>query len=173
MSDLRERLVHWLRDAHAAEEQAHSLLMRTASQIEGYPAFRGGLEKHGQQSSEQADELKALLEWMGEGPSAIKSLAGQLTAFGQTLGGYVTSDEPVKALLAISSFAHMEVTGYRTLAVAAEEADQGEIAAVARKLLLQELDFAAWVDEQVPEVTRRYLSLEFAPVTGAAALPTG
>lgn len=173
MSDLRERLAQWLRDAHAAEEHAHTLLMRTAGQIDGYPEFRAGLERHGQESSAQADRIRALLETLGEGPSALKGLAGQITALGQSLSGYVVDDEPVKAALAIASFARTEVASYRILMVAAEAAGQGQIARVAGELLAQEIEFADWVDTQVPEVTRRYLSLEFAPVTGAASLPTG
>lgn len=173
MSDLRERLVQWLRDAHAAEEQAHTLLMRTASQIDGYPEFRAGLERHGQESSAQADRLHALLESLGEGPSALKGLVGQITALGQTLGGYVVDDEPVKAALAMASFARMEVASYSILSVAAEAAGQEQIARIARDLLRQEIAFADWVDAQVPEVTRRYLSLSYTPVTGVAGLPTG
>ena len=74
---------------------------------------------------------------------------------------------------AIASFARMEVASYRILVTAAEAAAQAQIARVASELLQQEIEFAEWVDGQVPEVTRRYLTLEYAPVTGAAGLPTG
>lgn len=158
MATAKDRLVEWLRDAHAAEEQAHSMLSRTASHISDDPQFRAGLEQHAKQSEEQAARLKECLDQLGEGTSLLKTVTGQITAFGQTMSGYIVSDEPVKAVLAVSSFAHMEVSSYRILVEAANAAGQSPIAAQCETLLAQERAFADWVDEQVPQVTRNYLA---------------
>ena len=158
MTTARERLTEWLRDAHAAEEQAHTMLRRTASQIEGHDEFRAGLERHGERSRDQAQRLEQCLERLGEGTSLIKTLTGQITAFGQTISGYVVGDEPVKAVLATTTFAHMEAASYRILVAAAEAAGEPGICTICETLLAEEVEFADWLDHQLPIVTADYLA---------------
>lgn len=160
MATPRERVIEWLRDAHAAEEQAHTVLRKTARQIEGHAEFRAGLERHGQLSEDQASRLKTCLDSLGESPSTIKTVTGQITAFAQTMSGYVVGDEPVKAMLAVSSFAQMEVTSYRILTTAAAVAGMEDVASVCRTLLNEELQFAEWAANQAEPVTRQYLTLQ-------------
>lgn len=171
MATPRERLVEWLRDAYAAEEQAQAMLRHTASQNEGYPSFGAGLERHGELSADQANRLKSCLDELGEGTSLIKNLTGQLTALGQTLSGYVVGDEPAKAALATATFAHMEASSYRILVSAAEAAGEPRVAEVCRGLLDEELEFARWLDEQLVSVTAEYLSRESSGQPAESALP--
>jgi ferritin-like metal-binding protein YciE len=158
MTTARERLVEWLRDAYAAEQQAETMLRRTAGQIEGHAEFRAGLERHGAQSGEQAQQLERCLEQLGESPSLIKTVTGQITAFAQTLAGYVVGDEPVKAVLATATFAHMEVSSYRILIAAAQTTGEAEVARVCETLLGEETRFAEWLDGQLSPVTSTYLA---------------
>lgn len=160
MKTARERLVDWLRDAHAAEEHAQSMLRRTASHMEHHPEFRSGLERHSEKSEDQAGKLKRCLENLGEGTSALKTVTGQITSLGQTLSGYLVGDEPVKAVLATSTFAHMEVSSYRILVAAGEAAGESEVVSTCEILLAEEVDFADWLDQQIPLVTRDYLTSE-------------
>lgn len=157
MKTARERVVEWLRDAHAMEEQAHTMLGKTAQQIDGHPNFREGLDAHGKHSARQAAQLKSCLETLGESTSAVKTVTGQISAFAQTLSGYIVGDEPVKAVLASATFAHMEATSYRILVAAAAEAGMNEVAAVCRPLLTEEHQFVRWLDDQADIVTRDYL----------------
>lgn len=157
MATIRERVVEWLRDAHAAEEQAHTMLRKTAQQLEGHPEFRAGLERHGDLSEGQALRLKECLETLGESTSAIKTITGQATAFAQTLSGNFVSDEPVKAVLAIASFAQMEVSSYRILATASASANLDAVASLCQTLLNEENDFLRWLEGQTEVVTRDYL----------------
>ena len=156
---VRERVVQWLRDAHAAEEQAHSMLRKTAQQLDGHPQFREGLERHGQLGGGQAARLKDCLESLGESTSALKTVAGQTSAFVQTLSGYVVGDEPVKAVLATSTFAQMEVSSYRILMTAAEVANLNEVVTLCETLLREEMEFAQWLEQQTEVVTRDFLIL--------------
>lgn len=160
MATPRERVVEWLRDAHAAEEHAHTMLSRTAHQVEGHPQFRQGLEQHAELSKGQALRLKDCLEGLGESTSAVKTITGQVTAFAQTMSGYVVGDEPVKAVLATSAFAQMEVSSYRILVAAAETANLDQVAALCRTLLEEESGFARWLEQQTDTVTREYLVMQ-------------
>jgi ferritin-like metal-binding protein YciE len=136
------------------------MLTKTAKQLDGHPDFRSGLERHGELSQSQAERVKACLESLGESTSAVKNVTGQLTAFAQTLSGYFVGDEPVKAVLATSTFAQMEVTSYRILAAAAEAAQLDEVAGLCRTLLQEETGFADWLEQQAPIVTRDFLLVQ-------------
>ena len=172
MATAHERLIEWLRDAYATEEQAKTMLRRTASQNEDYPAFRAGLERHGELSAHQANRLKSCLDELGESTSLVKNLTGQLTALGQTLSGYVVGDEPAKAVLATATFAHMEVASYRILASAAAAAGEPRVAEICQGLLDEELQFARWLDEQIASVTTEYLSRESGGKTAKSVSPS-
>ena len=148
MATTRDRVIEWLRDAHAAEEQAHTMLRRTAQQVDGHPEFRAGLERHAELSKGQAQRLEKCLESLGESTSTLKTLTGQITAFAQTLSGYVVGDEPVKAVLATATFAQMEVCSYRILATAAAAARLEEVETLTRALHGEETDFASWLEQQ-------------------------
>lgn len=160
MTTSKEHVLDWLRDAHAAEEQAHTMLRRTAGQMDGYAEFRAGLERHSELSKAQAARLKACLEGLGESTSALKTLTGKLTAFGQSLSGYVVDDEPVKAALATSTFARMEVTSYRILIGGASLAGLNEVKLLCEALHAEEVQFAQWLEQQSDAVTRAYLTSE-------------
>jgi ferritin-like metal-binding protein YciE len=160
MATKRERLIEWLRDAHAAEEQAEKMLSGTARQMDHDPEFRQALERHAAESEQQAQRLKECLHRLGEDTSLMKQLAGQFMAMGQTLSGYVVGDQPAKAALAIATFAQMEVTSYRILVAAAESAGETEIARTCEMLLAQEVDFSDWIDHETPQIVRRYLDRE-------------
>jgi len=136
------------------------MLRKTAQQIDGHADFSAGLDRHGELSKEQAQRLAACLESLGEGPSAFKTITGQITAFAQTLSGYVVGDEPVKALLATSTFAQMEISSYRILVAAASTAGLPEVASVCETILEEELRFAGWLEEQTPGVTGEFLTIQ-------------
>jgi ferritin-like metal-binding protein YciE len=157
MTTSRERVVEWLRDAHATEEQAQTMLRRTAAQVDGHREFCDGLRQHADKSKSQAARVEACLAEMGEDTSAVKDIIGKATAFAQSLSGYVVSDEPVKAVLATATFAQMEVCSYRILTRAASEINLPEVEAICQTLLEEETQFARWVEEQAETVTRDYL----------------
>lgn len=166
MATAREWLATWLRDAHAAEEQAHTMMTGTARSIQEYPEFSAGLQQHGERSGRQAGQLKACLLQMDESTSFVKDLVGHATALAQTLSGLVVGDEVIKAALAISTFIQMEVSSYRILIAAARAADEVQTEQLCEDLLAEELEFSTWMEQQVPLLTAEYLRRE---ETGAAA----
>src|SRR3546814_8938728 len=73
MEKMKEHLLEWLRDAHAAEEQAKTMLSGTADRVERYPQFSAGLRRHADVSERQAQELEQCLNRLGGGTSVIRS----------------------------------------------------------------------------------------------------
>ena len=59
MASARENLLDWLRDAHAMEQQAETMLSTTASRIKNYPEMKARLEQH-------AEEVAEICRWAAE-----------------------------------------------------------------------------------------------------------
>lgn len=165
MATMKERLVEWLRDAHAAEEQAETMFKGTANRIEHYPEFKQRLAEQAEVSARHAEQLKECLSDLDESPSMVKQLTGKVTAIGQTLSGMLVGDEVMKAALATETFAQMEIASYRILVAAAEAAGEPEVRQMCETLLDDEVEFADWLDQQLPSLTVQYLSREAAGTT--------
>lgn len=166
MATTNERLTEWLRDAHATEEQAKTMLKGTSGRIENYPAFKERLAQQADIAGRHADVLQECLDKRGESPSMVKEMTGKITAIGQSLSGIVVGDEVVKAALATITFAQMQAASYRILVAAAQAADDPEVRSICEGLLADETSFANWLDEHLPTLTTEYLSRE---ETGATA----
>lgn len=158
MSEAREWLVQWTRDAHAMEEQAKTMLTGQASRLENYPELRARIERHIRETEGQAERLEACLADLGSSESTLKDVGGKLMAMGQALGGMFASDEVMKGAMAGYTFEQMEIASYKILMQAAEELGEDRLAAVCRQNLDEEIAMAAWLDEHTPELTARFLA---------------
>jgi ferritin-like metal-binding protein YciE len=167
MATAKERLLEWLRDAHAMEEQAEQMLSATADRIENYPELKARLQQHLTETQDQARQIRACIEHLGGSTSAIKDTAGKITAMAQGLSGYFVGDEVVKGSMASYTFEHMEISAYRSLIAAAEVAGDTKVRDVCQGILRQEEAMAKWLEEHLPSITKQYLQREETP--GATA----
>ena len=166
MTTKDDRLLVWLRVAHAMEKQAETMLAAQASRIESYPDLKAKIEEHLAETRRQSDMLQSCIERRGGDTSTLKDLMGKFAAMGQGLGGAVIDDEVIKGSMASYTFEHMEIAAYRVLVAAAEAAGDPETAAVCQRILNEEMAMATWLGENLPFVTTRFLALEEA---GASA----
>ena len=167
MATVEERLVEWLRDAHAMEEQAEKMLRDTANRIEHYPELKAKLESHAAETHAQAERLKSCLVRRGTDTSTVKDLTGKLVAMGQGLSGMFVTDEIVKASMASYTFEHMEIAAYRILIATAEAAGDQQTKQICEQILAEEEAMASWLGENLPPTTRRYLERDAQPGTTA------
>ncbi|WP_132551762.1 ferritin-like domain-containing protein [Rhizobium azibense] len=165
MSTTKDNLVAWLRDAHAMEEQAETMLKAQYERIENYPDLKARIGEHLEETRQQAKSLESCLNRIGGGSSTIKDMAGKVTAFGQSLGGLFVSDEIVKGSLASYTFEHFEIASYRILIAAAEFAGDQQTRAVCEGILKEEIAMAKWLEDNLPVVTEAYLKRAEAEVT--------
>jgi len=77
------------------------------------------------------------------------NVQGMLTA--------MAGDEVLKHALSSHAFEQFEAGCYESLMVAAESAGEPEIAHTCQRIMEQELDMAAWVWENIPGLTQKYL----------------
>lgn len=163
MARAEERLMEWLRDAHAMEQQAETMLSAMADRIEHYPELRERIELHLDQTRTQASMIESCIHRRGGDTSTLKDMAGKLMATGQGLGGMFASDEIVKGAMASYTFEHMEIAAYRVLIATADTCGDTETSAICARILREEEDMAGWLVDHLPRLTERYLSREEAP----------
>lgn len=158
MTEAREWLIQWARDAHAMEEQAITMLSGQAGRLEHYPEVQAQIERHLEETRFQAERLHRYLENVGETNSTLKDIGGKLTAMGQAFGGMFASDEVMKGALASYTFEHMEIASYSILIAAAEHLGDSALASIARQNLAEEEAMAKWLMQNAPDLTRLFLS---------------
>ncbi|AZO82041.1 MULTISPECIES: ferritin-like domain-containing protein [unclassified Bosea (in: a-proteobacteria)] len=163
MAHAEERLMEWLRDAHAMEQQAETMLSSLATRIENYPDVKAQIEAHLEETRRQASQLESCIQRRGGGTSTIKDLAGKFVAFGQGLSGIFVGDEIIKGALASYTFEQMEIASYRILIAAAEQVGDPETSAVCARILGEEEAMARWLAENLAPLTQRYLVREETP----------
>ena len=157
MATTKDNLMDWLRDAHAMEKQAETMLEMVAKRIEHYPDLKGKLAECAAESRRQADILRSCIERHGGEVSAMKELGAKFAAAGQALSGYVVGDEVVKAVMSTYVFKNMEIASYTVLLEAARVDGDERTADVCKSFLKDEEAAAAWLRSYLPGVTEKYL----------------
>jgi ferritin-like metal-binding protein YciE len=158
MEDIREHYLSWLRDAHAMEEQALTMMNGMLSRLENYPVLRARLEQHIKETERQAAALSQLLEARDSGTSTVKDTLGKATALGQAMGGMFADDEVVKGTMASYTFEHMEVAAYKVLISAAAVLEDTAAIGVFEQNLAEEQDMADWLFDHMDQTTRIFLA---------------
>jgi ferritin-like metal-binding protein YciE len=165
MTDPKDHVLAWLRDAHAAEEQAETMLSTMSGRLEHYPELKARIDQHISESQRQAEAVRGCLERLGSSPSAIKEAGTKLMGFAQSFSGVFTSDEVVKGVLASYAFEHMEIASYKMLIVAAREVGDTQTAQVCEQILQEEIAMAKWLEDNMESITQKFLTLERAGAT--------
>ncbi|MCA1439511.1 ferritin-like domain-containing protein [Ensifer sp. IC4062] len=165
MANATEHLQDWLRDAHAMEEQAITMLTSQSGRLEDYPELKARIDLHLQETRDQAAMLEQCLKRLNGGTSTVKDISGKVMAIGQSLSGLFVEDEVVKGALASYTFEHMEIASYRILITAADCAGDQETKRICETILQQEVAMAEWLDQHAPEITRRFLESDDRNVT--------
>ena len=83
----KENLMNWLRDAHAMEQQAETMLNSQSSRLEHYPVLKDRIDQHIRETQGQQQRLETCIERLGGSPSAIKDMGGKVMAFAQGMSG--------------------------------------------------------------------------------------
>jgi ferritin-like metal-binding protein YciE len=158
MTEGREWLLQWLRDAHAMEEQAETMLNGQLSRLESYPELSDRIKMHLEETKGQAARLKTCLDGIGEGSSSLKDAGAKLMAMGQSISGVFAGDEVMKGSLASYTFEHMEIASYSVLIAAANALGESEIARVCEQNLREEEAMAEWLKNHIADTTEQFLS---------------
>jgi ferritin-like metal-binding protein YciE len=163
MATPEDRLMEWLRDAHAAEEQAATMLSGMASRIEHYPALKSRIEQHLGETKRQAERIRTCIERRGGSTSTVKDAGAKLVAMGQAMSGMFVGDEVMKGTIASTAFEAMEVASYTILIAAAKAVGDQETARVCEEILREEEAMEDWLKQNTASLTLNYLRREETP----------
>lgn len=162
-SDPSERLISYLADAHAIEQQAIKLLEK-AIDIGGDPQLEQAYRHHLEETRGHADAIERLLEQRGSEPSKLKDAAMKLGAL--NWGAFFQSQKETPGKLAAFAYAfeHLEIGAYEQLLRVARAAGDEEAAAVAERILSEERTAAETVASHFDVAVRA--SLDAVGATG-------
>jgi ferritin-like metal-binding protein YciE len=156
--DAREWLMQWLRDAHAMEEQAETMLTGLLGRLENYPELSDRIRQHIDETKGQAERLKNCLDAHDESSSLVKDAGGKLMAMAQSISGVFAGDEVMKGSLASYTFEHMEIASYTILIAAAKSLNEADIVRACEENLREEVAMAEWLQDNLERTTQQFLS---------------
>jgi len=155
-----ERLLKWLQDAYAMEQEANTMLTATAGRLEHYPELKARIEQHIAETRDQSEQVKRCIELLDGSLPTVKGAVASVMATVHAAGNSMMSDEVAKSLGVSYAFEHMEIASYRALVIAAKEAGQTQIAEICAAILDQEIAMAEWLIEHQEATILAFLKRE-------------
>lgn len=152
----QELFITGLKNAHALEKQALSIMEPQVRRIEHYPEVADRLREHIRETNGQIDRLDEILESFDSKASALKDMATSMTGGMAAIGHSVMGDEILKNSFANYAFEHFEIASYKSLIIMAEDGGFDRALPLLQTTLREEQMMAEWIEQHLPMVTRRY-----------------
>jgi len=156
---LQTLFVTGLRNAHAVEKQALSIMEPQVARIENYPEVADRLRLHIEETHGQIARLDEILANFDTSSSTLKDLGLSMSGTMAALAHSPAGDEIIKNTFANYAFEHFEIASYKALLVLAEDGGFAPSMPLLKQSLNEELAMAQWIDDNLPVVTRRYAAL--------------
>jgi len=156
----RDLYVTGLKNAHAMENQALSIMKPQLHRIENYPEVAAKLEQHIRETENQIVRLEEVLDNLAADKSTLKDLALSFTGSMAAIGHTVAPDEILKNSFANFAFENFEIAAYKSLITLAEYADLPALATPLKANLDEELAMARWLDDNIAAVTTKFAALK-------------
>ena len=156
MTEAEDIFLTGVRNAHAMENQALSIMKPQVSRIENYPDVARRLEQHIAETEGQIKRLEQVLDAYGEDKSRLKDMALSLGGSMAAIGHSMAPDEIVKNSFANFAFENYEIAAYKSLLALAEAAGDAQSMALLQSNLDEEEAMAAWLDQNIKSVTLQY-----------------
>jgi ferritin-like metal-binding protein YciE len=147
-----------LRNQHAVESQAITLLERQLGRLKIYPEMVARMRQHLEESKEQSRRLEGLLSGLGTSPSAVKDAAMSFIGNMAALMHTPAPDEVIKNTFANFAFEHYEIAAYRSLLTLADLSGQRGAIAIPEQSLAEEAAMASWIGAHLDDTTRTFVS---------------
>lgn len=158
MTEFDTHLHDWLRDAHAMEMQALTMMKAQVSRLDNYPELCRRIEQHIDETQAQAERLESCMKRQDTQPSVTKDIAGRFTASMQGLGGMMASDEVLKGQMSSYAFEHFEIAAYNILIVAADAAGDAQTRRLCEEILREEEAMAKWLLDHLGDTTHTFMT---------------
>lgn len=157
MTGYGENIRIWLRDAHAMEEHAEQFFSGQLNRLRDYLSSHQRMELEIGQIKQHQILLSIRVQQLGSAKSTIKDVAARFVAGAQNIASMLTNDEPVTSIHALHTFTQAAIGSYKILIAAAEAANDIATKQVCLDVLEHTEIRAAWLAEELTEVTKRFL----------------
>jgi len=161
----RDIFVSGLKNAHAMENQALSIMKPQVKRIENYPDIAAKLEEHITETEGQIARLEEILTSLAEDHSSLKDLALSFTGSMAAMAHSVAGDEILKNSFANFAFENFEIAAYKSLITIAELGGHEGLVSGLKQSLDQEIAMAAWLEENLLPTTVKFANLKEAGQT--------
>jgi ferritin-like metal-binding protein YciE len=155
----RDVFIVGLRNAHAVEKQALSIMTPQVARIENYPELADRLRLHIEETNQQIVRLDEILASFETSSSFLKDTALSMSGGMAAVMHSVAGDEILKNSFANYAFEHFEIAAYKSLLTLAEDGGFTSATQLLNQSLTEEQNMAQWLDDSLPMITRRYASL--------------
>ena len=152
---MTELFITGLKNAHALEKQALSIMEPQVSRIQHYPEMADRLREHIGETNQQIDRLEEILDGFDSKGSMLKDMATSMAGGMAAISHSVMGDEILKNTFANYAFEHFEIASYKSLIVMAEGGGFGQSVPLLQTSLGEEQMMAEWIDQNLPMVTQR------------------
>ena len=158
MKDARKYLAAWLRDAHAMEGKALTLLETQVSRLEDkYPQVVKRLRSRLVEILDHRLQLDRCRRKLGESSPAVDNVAIKIETNLPDFPRWLSSDELSKHILAYNAVERAKAETYQSLSAAAQAAGEPEIARICDGFVIQGSAMVDWMWEQLDSATRERL----------------
>jgi ferritin-like metal-binding protein YciE len=157
-----EQLSAWLNSAHAMELSMANVLEIHAKEARAWPEMSARIAEHAEETRGHVQRVEECLASLGKTPSTMKSAMGSVMGRVQGAATGMFHDAIIKNVLGDYSAEYFEIACYTSLACAAVEAGQPQIADICREILLDEESMALWLEAQIEPATRSVLDQKLA-----------
>lgn len=148
-----------LRNAHAEETQTAQTLQRQVGRLEHYSELKAGLQRHIQESQQEAQRLEQILGTHDTSTSSVKETVTGLVGNTAAAVHGAMSDEVLKNAFSTYGMTHHAIAAYTSLIAMAEAADDQQHIPLLGQSLQEKEAMAKFMDGQIAPVTKRYVEL--------------
>jgi ferritin-like metal-binding protein YciE len=159
-NETREIFVTGLKNAHAMENQALSIMKPQIKRIENYPDIAAKLEQHVCETEGQIARLEEILSSLAEDHSSLKDMALSAVGTMAALSHTVASDEILKNSFANFAFENFEIAAYNSLITVAELGGFPGLVAGLQANLDEEVAMAKWLEVNLRQTTIKFANLK-------------
>jgi ferritin-like metal-binding protein YciE len=157
-SETRDIFITGLRNAHAMESQALSVIDTQLGRLESYPEMITMLQQHRRETEGQIARLDQIFQGLGESASTFKDTAMSAMGSMQAMGHALAGDEILKNHMADYMFEHFEIAAYTSLITMAQTVGHTTAIPLLQQNLAEEQRFQQMLIESLPRVTEQFLS---------------
>lgn len=154
----RDLFITGLRDAHAMESQAKSVIDAQLGRLDDYPEITQMLRQHRTETEGQMQRLDQILDSLGESASGLKDTAMSAMGAMHAMGNALAADEVLKNHMADYMFEHFEIAAYTSLITMAQSVGATSAVPLLQQSLGEEQRFQQMLIDSLPGVTEKFLN---------------